>query len=133
VGLYGYSYLEAGKNVFTLFRNRGWEAIIADDLVQNVLFLMSLMTGGVMGGLALIMDVSTNLFDEAGGDSKAVAFLLGFIVGLAISSVLLSTVGSGVNAVIVLFAEAPADFERNHPQLSQRMRTTWNQVYPGSV
>ncbi|GAX15263.1 hypothetical protein FisN_1Hh700 [Fistulifera solaris] len=133
VGLYGYSYLEAGKNVFTLFHNRGWEAIIADDLVQNVLFLMSLMTGGVMGGLALIMDVSTDLFEEAGGDSKAVAFLLGFIVGLAISSVLLSTVGSGVNAVIVLFAEAPADFERNHPQLSQRMRTTWNEVYPGSV
>lgn len=133
VGLYGYSYLEAGKNVFTLFRNRGWEAIIADDLIQNVLFLMALMTGGVMGGVALIIEISTNLFEDAGGDSKAISFLLGFIVGLAICSVLLSTVGSGVNAVIVLFAEAPADFERNHPQLSQRMRTTWNQVYPGSV
>lgn len=133
VGLYGYSYLEAGKNVFTLFRNRGWEAIIADDLIQNVLFLMALVTGGVMGGVALIIEISTNLFEDAGGDSKAISFLLGFIVGLAICSVLLSTVGSGVNAVIVLFAEAPADFERNHPQLSQRMRTTWNQVYPGSV
>lgn len=86
-----------------------------------------------MGGIALIMDVSSDLFEDAGGDSKAVAFLLGFVVGLAISSVLLSTIGSGVNAVIVLFAEAPADFERNHPQLSQRMRSTWNDVYPGSV
>ena len=35
VGLYGYSYLEAGRNVITLFKNRGWEAIIADDLISN--------------------------------------------------------------------------------------------------
>lgn len=35
VGLYGYSYIEAGKNVITLFKNRGWEAIIADDLISN--------------------------------------------------------------------------------------------------
>jgi len=32
VGVYGFGYLEAGKNVFELFKNRGWEAIIADDL-----------------------------------------------------------------------------------------------------
>ena len=30
VGVYGFGYLEAGKNVFELFKNRGWEAIIAD-------------------------------------------------------------------------------------------------------
>lgn len=30
VGVYGYGYIEAGKNVFQLFHNRGWEAIIAD-------------------------------------------------------------------------------------------------------
>lgn len=30
VGVYGFSYMEAGKSVFELFKNRGWEAIIAD-------------------------------------------------------------------------------------------------------
>jgi len=30
VGVYGFGYLEAGKNVFALFKNRGWEAIITD-------------------------------------------------------------------------------------------------------
>lgn len=30
VGIYGMSYLKAGKSVFELFQNRGWEAIIAD-------------------------------------------------------------------------------------------------------
>ena len=38
VSLYGYSYLEAGKNVITLFKNRGWEAIIADDLISNGMY-----------------------------------------------------------------------------------------------
>ncbi|KAL7509169.1 hypothetical protein ACHAXN_006594 [Cyclotella atomus] len=45
VGLYGYSYIEAGKQVMGLFKNRGWEAIIADDLISNVFFFLSLCVG----------------------------------------------------------------------------------------
>jgi hypothetical protein len=125
--------MEAGKNVFTLFQNRGWDAIIADDLVGNTLFLVSVVVGGFMGSIALIIAVSSDLFEEAGGDEKAIAFMLGFIVGLVICSILMSTIGSGVNAVIVLFAEAPAEFQQNHPQLSQRMLSTWREAFPGSI
>ena len=32
VGLYGFSYIEAGKNVFQLFQQKGWTVIITDDL-----------------------------------------------------------------------------------------------------
>ena len=53
VGLYGYSYLQAGKNVMTLFKNRGWDAIVADDLVSNTLFLVSLVVGLVSGGIGV--------------------------------------------------------------------------------
>ncbi|KAL7566175.1 hypothetical protein ACA910_011250 [Epithemia clementina (nom. ined.)] len=133
VGLYGYGYLEAGKNVITLFRNRGWEAIIADDLVSNTLFLVSLLVGAVVGCVGLIIAATSDLFDDAGGDANAVSFVLGLVIGLVIASIALSTFGSGVNAVIVLFAEAPADFQRNHPQLSNRMREIWSEIYPGSV
>lgn len=119
--------------MFTLFKNRGWEAVIADDLVGNTLFLMSVMMGGIMGSITLVLEVTTDLFEDAGGDGKAIAFLLGFIVGLVMVSIALSTIGSSVNAVIVLFAEAPAEFQTNHPELSNRMREVWNQVYPGSI
>ena len=125
--------MEAGKNVFTLFQNRGWDAIIADDLVGNTLFLVSVVVGGFMGSIALIIAISSDVFEEAGGDEKAIAFMLGFIVGLVICSILMSTIGSGVNAVIVLFAEAPAEFQQNHPQLSQRMLSTWREAFPGSI
>jgi Plasma-membrane choline transporter len=133
VGLYGYSYLEAGKNVFTLFRNRGWEAIIADDLVSNTLCLISLIMGDIMGSVGLILALSTNLFDDAGGDAKKVAFFLGFLVGLCMTSIAMTPIASAVNTIIVLFAEAPAEFQQHYPELSNRMHETWSQIYPGSV
>lgn len=133
VGLYGYGYMEAGKNVFTLFRNRGWEAIIADDLVSNTLLLVSLVVGAMIGCVALVVEATSDFFVDAGGDAKIISFVLGFIVGLVICSIALSTIGSAVNAVIVLFAEAPAEFHQNYPELSNRMRETWADVYPGSV
>lgn len=135
VGLYGFGYIESAKNVFTLFKNRGWEAIIADDLVANTLLLVSLVVGAIMGGVSMVIQATSGVFDSTTGESGALgySFAIGFVIGLVITSILLSLIASGVNAVIVLFAEAPAEFQQNHPELSTKMRTIWNQVYPGSV
>jgi hypothetical protein len=127
------SYLKAGKSVFELFQNRGWDAIIADDLVGNTLFLVAVIIGAIMGCIGLIVETSGDLLDEVGGNAKLIAFILSFVIGLVITSILMSTIGSGVNAVIVLFAEGPNEFQQNHPELSNKMREVWNQVYPGSV
>ena len=123
--------------MFTLFRNRGWDAVIADDLVGNVLFLVSFVVGGIAGVIGLILSKTTNFFDEAEDDTGlsagGFAFLLGFIIGLLICSVLMSTVGSAVNAVIVLFAEAPAEFQQNYPDLSGQMRAAWMGAFPNAL
>jgi hypothetical protein len=74
VGLYGYSYLEAGKNVITLFKNRGWDAIIADDLIGNVLFLVSIIVGGLTGVVGIIVQSTSPLLDNAPGNQTAIAF-----------------------------------------------------------
>jgi len=132
VGLYGYSYLEAGKNVFTLFKNRGWEAIIADDLVSMTLFLVSLMVGLVTGGVGIGLIRQTDWFPEVqGANDTWIGFVFGFLCGIVICSVLMSVVASAVNTVIVCFAEGPAEFEQNHPELSRKMRATWIKAYPG--
>ncbi|KAL3931266.1 MAG: hypothetical protein SGBAC_011388 [Bacillariaceae sp.] len=133
VGVYGYGYIEAGKNVIQLFKNRGWEAIIADDLVGNVVMLMSIVTGAFMGGIAVLLESSTDWFSSVPSDAPIFAFILGFILGTAITAILLSTMASGVNAVIVMFADAPEELERNYPEISRNMREKWNEVYPGSV
>lgn len=122
VGLYGYDYITAGQNVMTLFNQRGWSVIIADDLVSNTLGLMSLSIGLLTGLIALIVEHNDEL--------KAAAFLIAFIIGILITSIMMSVVDSAVNTVIVCFAEAPADFQTNHPTYSEEMLSAWRSVYP---
>jgi len=74
VGVYGYGYCEAGKAVMQLFKDRGWEAVIADDLVGMALFMSSLVVGLISAGVgALIVEVSPwwDEFIIAMGDDTA--------------------------------------------------------------
>lgn len=135
--MYGYSYIEAGKNVITLFKNRGWEAIIADDLVGNVFFFLSLVIGGICAGIgygAFNENSPEGWFENSPNPESVSAACagLGFVSGLVLSSIMFSTIASAVNTVIVCFAEGPAEFEANHPELSRRMRETWLEFYPNS-
>ena len=77
VGLYGYSYLDAGRNVITLFQNKGWTTLITDDLAQNVLFMMSVGIGLVSGLVGLIVAaIDKDIFAGLGyDDAGAVGFL----------------------------------------------------------
>jgi len=132
VGLYGYSYLDAGRNVITLFQNKGWTAIITDDLIENVLLMMSVVIGLISGMIGLILvSMDQNLLAALNVDNyKMAGFLIGFLVGFVLSSILMSVVGSAVNTVIVCFAEAPREFQTNHPKLSNEMRAAWRQAWP---
>jgi len=133
VGLYGYSYVEAGRNVFTLFQQKGWTVIVADNLVDNVLLMVSLVVGLVVGFVGyIIAKIDESMLEDFAGDVGVglVGFILGFLVGAVFCSVLLGLVGSAVNTVIVCFAEAPTDFQNNYPALSLEMRQAWREAYP---
>ena len=58
---------------------------------------------------------------------------IGFIVGFALCAIVMGVISSAVNASIVLFAEAPAEFERNYPELSREMRSAYGEAHPGSL
>ena len=116
-----------------LFANRGWEAIIADDLVGGAIFLLCVIIGLIIGGVGVGYAAANPNFGQITGQSVWVAFFIGLIAGLVICSILLSTVSSAVNTVIVMFADAPQEFQQNHPELSQKMRETWQQFYPSSM
>jgi hypothetical protein len=132
VGVYGYPYIQAGKSVMQMFADRGWDAIVADDLVGNALALMSVVTGLIIGAIGVgYAEVDMGFKDDFAQNSIWVAFVIGLAAGLTICSIVLSTVASGVNTVIVMFADAPREFEENHPELSQKMREVWNEFHPG--
>jgi len=130
VGVYGYSFVDAGRNVVRLFRARGWTAIITDSLVDNVLFLVSLGVGLITGVIASIVANSKGMLfgNEAG--TLAIPFIIGLVIGFVLTSVAMSVVSSAVNTVIVCYAEAPNEFQTSHPELSNEMRTSWRQAWP---
>ena len=54
VGIYGYSYLKSGKMVLELFVQRGWTAIIADNLVNYVFNCLTCVMA-IMNGIVSIL------------------------------------------------------------------------------
>eukprot|EP00545_Synedropsis_sp_CCMP1620_P000608 CAMPEP_0119011304 /NCGR_PEP_ID=MMETSP1176-20130426/5585_1 /TAXON_ID=265551 /ORGANISM="Synedropsis recta cf, Strain CCMP1620" /LENGTH=534 /DNA_ID=CAMNT_0006964105 /DNA_START=28 /DNA_END=1632 /DNA_ORIENTATION=+ len=128
VGLYGYSFMEAGKNVMTLFKSRGWTAIIADMLVDSVLSMVAIVVGLLTGVIGILAAQASGIDLSQG--KVAAPFFLGFLFGFALAATLFSVVSSAVNTVIVCYAEAPAEFQQNHPKLSEEMRAAWKQAWP---
>ena len=124
VGLYGYSYFKAGKNVLTLFRNKGWTTIISDSLIHRLLFLMTVCVGLVNALIATILSLGADGVVVAGN-----AFI-GLVFGVIMSSLVFGVLHSAIDSVIVLYAEAPAEFQTNHPYLSQEMDEAWAQAWP---
>jgi len=119
VGLYGYSYIEAGKNVMNLFKARGWTAIINDDLISNVLMFLSFSIGACTGSIGLLLSfLYPNAFEDDNG-GRYIVFFLGLLIGVLFSSIVFSVVISAVDTVVVCFAEAPLDFQTNYPVRSQ--------------
>ena len=157
VGLYGYSYMEAGHKVMSLFAQRGWATIITDDLVIQVLNLVCLVVGGITGcvGLAVAAAHKSWVSEFPENESVWVPFLFGFLIGYAMSSILvspaltylvlipknmdmltrcdvtqMSVLASAVDTVIVCFAEAPNALQTNYPMLSDQMLRAWRMTYP---
>jgi len=130
VGLYGYPFVEAGENVMMLLQSRGWTAIITNNLAQGVLGLVSVAIGLIMGLVAMaIANMRGMVFGDEVGASAA-AFFVSFITGAVLAFTLLTLVSSAVNTVIVCYAEAPREFELNHPKLSQDMLSAWREAWP---
>ena len=85
------------------------------------------LTGLVGMLLAKVSGWSSSVFGE---DNLAAVFFICFLIGLSLAVILMGVVMSAVDTVIVSFAEAPSEFETNHPALCQQMMTAWRQVYP---
>jgi len=130
VGIYGYKFTQAGKAVFELFKSRGFDAIINDDLISGALGFVSLAIGILCAGLG----VAWFYIDKSNfGDIEEGALVLGIIglfVGIAVSTVPFSVVDSAVATIFVCFAEDPAAFHQSNPELFELMNSAWYKMYP---
>lgn len=131
IGLYGYDYLTAGKKVIELFKNRGWETIIADNIILRTFFFINFVVGALTGCVGLTLGyLFPSWVGAFGKNSVVMSFTLPFLIGISLSNVLLGVIASATDTVIICFAEGPNDFHANYPELSQQMRLAWRQIYP---
>lgn len=132
VGLYGYGYVDAGKRVINLFKTRGWQTIIADNLVNRLLGIVSLTIGLLTGVCTLFAAFCVEEFESKDG-WMPIGFAVGFFLGLTLSGVFMGLLSSAVDAVIVCYAEAPAELECSHPMIAQEMSQTWSEAWGDQI
>lgn len=56
--------------------------------------------------------------------------IIGFFVGVGVSIIPLSVIDSSVATVFVCYAEDPAIFAQNRPELYQPLTQAWYDLYP---
>ena len=78
VGLYGFSFMESGKNVIQLFKARGWTSIIADVMIDTVLWMVALGVGLIVGLLGVVIGAAIG---AANGVTLGIGFVIGLFVG----------------------------------------------------
>lgn len=131
--------MTSGRKVLELFKRRGWNTIITDNLIYRTVTMVSVVIGVLAGLFGMLIARATGWTMAAlaadGVDSDAtdglnIIFLVCFVIGLSISSILMVTLVSATDGVIVCLAEAPQPFEANHSALAQDMMQKWRDVYP---
>lgn len=131
IGLYNYDFWDSGKKASALFNTRGWTGIVSNRVVHNVLFMTSIVIGLCTGLFGLIVEEFDGYEFTSFNKPTATAFVIGSLIGMALSGVMLSVLGSATNAVLVCFAAGNVEFSRIHPQLSNEMRESWATVWTG--
>lgn len=129
VGIYGYGYLHAGEEVLGLFNNRGWTSIINDQLIENVLWVASVMVAILTGLIGVEIVKDDDEFTALSGP-YAIAFFQGCACGYFMATTLFSVVSAGATAVLVLFAEDDEILRLHHREEFDRLDAAWREIYP---
>lgn len=128
VGIYGYKFTQAGRAVIQLFNDRGFDAIINDDLIGNVLGFAALGVGLICAGVGALIAETTDAVTFQ--NSTAFLAILGLVVGIGVAVTPLAVIDSSVATIFVCFAEDPAAFQRSHPNLYAPLVQEWHNLYP---
>lgn len=134
VGIHGDGYISSGRQVVSLFKQRGWTGITTDILADMVMVTMKVsiaLLTALVGWWLVKKD--NDIFVGVGVDPEeddAVGFVAGLLIGYIIASIMMELVGSAVTAVIVCFAEAPDAFHNNYKELCDEMLNAWKKAYP---
>ncbi|CAO3636318.1 unnamed protein product [Cunninghamella echinulata] len=131
VAIYGKGYVESAKRTWTLIKDRGVEALINDNLINNVLALGGILVAVLSSLLGYIyLTISKPAFNQT-GQMTPVVVMICFLIGLAMFNAIATVITSGVCTTFVCLAEDPQALQRTQPALFEKIRQTWPNVVQG--
>ncbi|GJP60148.1 hypothetical protein CLOP_g17283, partial [Closterium sp. NIES-67] len=116
IAMYGKTFIRASKDTWELFKARGVDVLINDDLSGGVLGL-GMFIGGVLAAL-----VGGLLSLNKAVDLLAAVSILSFIIGIFLTGMTLTVVDSAVGTFYVCYAEDPATLQQNDPVLYNKVQ-----------
>ncbi len=72
--MYGYDFLEAGKQANTLFQKRGWQDIVSNSLLSHLLLIISLIVASLIGCVSVEIERVWELPLVSVADPSTIAF-----------------------------------------------------------
>jgi hypothetical protein len=140
VAIYGKDFRTAGRDVWQLFRQRGWTMVVNDTLLSGVLAVGCLVVGatsGVIGSSWMYLALRCTATEKTLHPEQCETFnvvMLTFMacaaIGYAMCGIVSSILESIVATIFVCFAEDPRALETAHPVEHARLVTAWKRLRP---
>ncbi|KAM3568240.1 hypothetical protein VYU27_009630, partial [Nannochloropsis oceanica] len=131
IGIYGYSFMEAGHKVYNLFTRRGLTTLLNDNLIGRVLFLGSLMVGLLTCGIGVLLAFALqHSYLKDVEDAPSLLGGAGFVVGFFVTDVMMNVVSAAVAAILVCFLEDSQALAITHPDYHSYLSAAWSMRFP---
>ncbi|KII92408.1 hypothetical protein PLICRDRAFT_102406 [Plicaturopsis crispa FD-325 SS-3] len=129
--LYGKPYIQAAKDTWRMFKDRGIDTIVNDSLVGMTLTWGAYAVGMLSSLFAYLYLRFTSPSYNADGQYTAPVILFAFLIGLQCSLTLSSAIEAGVSTIFVGLGEDPQVLAVRAPELFNMIAATYPHVTQG--
>ncbi|KAG2106502.1 plasma-membrane choline transporter-domain-containing protein [Suillus cothurnatus] len=131
IALYGKPYIKAAKDTWTMFMDRGIDALVNDSLVGMTLTWGAYVIGLLCSLFGYLYLRLTHPAYNADGQYTAPVVLFAFLIGLQCSMTMSTAIEAGVSTIFVGLGEDPQVLAARAPDLFRLIALTYPRVVEG--
>ncbi|KDE06164.1 hypothetical protein MVLG_03446 [Microbotryum lychnidis-dioicae p1A1 Lamole] len=130
IALYGKAYIQAAKDTWNLFKDRGIDALVNDSLVNSIWTFGSFAVGALCSAAAyLYLTLINPSYVQNNTSVRAAVMGYAFVIGFFICHALgYGALSSGVSTIFVGLGEDPEALAERDPALFQTIAQAYPQV-----
>lgn len=131
VAMYGRSFCDSAKETFELFKSRGWDLIVADD-VSGVVIFVGCLVGAVFSAI-IAYPWARNIANRGLMAEALIPYVVvaAFLLALVVLITMFTPLDSSIATIFVCTADDPSQCARVAPALHQHLAGTWPAQFAG--